>query len=258
MERAYQDVREFMQIAGQECPEEVTLPAPDSAEWHLLDRVSTICKDEAENIKESGNKSLHALRARLMLEELGETLQGMLRGDPVETADGLADLCYVVIGTAVAYGIPLPGVFEEVQRANISKFEFCQECAGSSIEEAVSALFPREEGEQFRSVAKAIRLAVMQHGDDPYRTHAFVTSVEHADGRRPFENLTVPQVRMMLGRYLDGRIDHCTGKIRFGRADCSCGGSGRIAVKDAQGKVTKPTNWQPPDIAGVLARQRSS
>lgn len=36
----------------------------------------------------------------------------------------------------------------------------------------------------------------------------------------------------------------------------TCFGAKRVAVKRADGKVAKPEGWQPPDIEGVLARQR--
>lgn len=71
------------------------------------------------------------LRIELMREELEETRNAMLDlpfADETEyaavmasIADGLADLCYVTIGTAVAYGIPLDKVFDEVHRSNMAK-----------------------------------------------------------------------------------------------------------------------------------------
>jgi predicted HAD superfamily Cof-like phosphohydrolase len=76
-----------------------------------------------------------ALRISLMKEELEETIMAMkslsLTGQPAdmaEVADGLADLCYVAIGTAVAYGIPLDQVFEEVHRSNMAKAIKCPDC----------------------------------------------------------------------------------------------------------------------------------
>ena len=50
-----------------------------------------------------------------------ELIQSMLQGDLVGVADGLADVLYVVIGTAVAYGIDIQEVFDEVHRSNLSK-----------------------------------------------------------------------------------------------------------------------------------------
>lgn len=61
------------------------------------------------------------LRLRLMMEELGETAVAMHENNIVEIADGLADLVYVVVGTAIAYGIPFDKVFAEVQRSNMTK-----------------------------------------------------------------------------------------------------------------------------------------
>lgn len=61
------------------------------------------------------------LRKRLIKEETEETLKAMDSGDLVEIADGLADIMYVVIGTAHHYGIPLAAVWNEVQRSNMTK-----------------------------------------------------------------------------------------------------------------------------------------
>lgn len=78
------------------------------------------------------------LRISLMEEELEETVLAMrafhLTGsskDFAEIADGLADLCYVAIGTAVAYGIPLDRVFDEVHRSNMAKSLPCDTCGGT-------------------------------------------------------------------------------------------------------------------------------
>lgn len=42
--------------------------------------------------------------------------------DIVEIADGCADLMVVTIGTAIACGIDLDPIFQEVHRSNMSKF----------------------------------------------------------------------------------------------------------------------------------------
>ncbi len=49
-----------------------------------------------------------ALRSRLILEEYAETYAALQECDLVEAADGMADLRYVVLGTAVVYGVQLP------------------------------------------------------------------------------------------------------------------------------------------------------
>jgi predicted HAD superfamily Cof-like phosphohydrolase len=51
------------------------------------------------------------IRTSLIMEETFETHKAMLAGDVIETLDGFADMKYVVIGTAVAYGLPLDDFF---------------------------------------------------------------------------------------------------------------------------------------------------
>lgn len=63
------------------------------------------------------------LRLRLMDEELTEVFEAINLRDPVLTAHELADLLYVVFGTAVAFGIPIDAVFAAVSRANLSKID---------------------------------------------------------------------------------------------------------------------------------------
>ncbi|WP_406698535.1 hypothetical protein V5E97_06600 [Singulisphaera sp. Ch08] len=61
------------------------------------------------------------LRIRLMDEELSETITAIDDKNLVEVADGLADLIYVAIGTAVAFGIDLRPVWDEVHGSNMAK-----------------------------------------------------------------------------------------------------------------------------------------
>lgn len=80
-----------------------------------------------------------ALRARLMLEELGELLTASAMNDVEEIADGLADLLYVTLGTAVEWGLPLGPVFDDVHRANMEKFPECEACGGCGAMPAFQA-----------------------------------------------------------------------------------------------------------------------
>lgn len=50
---------------------------------------------------------LGALRARLIAEECRELGEALLVGDPLNVARELADLAYVVLGTAVTFGIKI-------------------------------------------------------------------------------------------------------------------------------------------------------
>lgn len=64
------------------------------------------------------------LRILLMQEELlgkGELAESMENQDLIGVADGLADLLYVTIGTAVVFGIDIEPIFDEVHRSNMSK-----------------------------------------------------------------------------------------------------------------------------------------
>lgn len=61
------------------------------------------------------------LRVDLMVEELAETLDAIKVNDLPKIADGLADLIYVAIGTAISYGIDLRPVWAAVHTANCKK-----------------------------------------------------------------------------------------------------------------------------------------
>jgi NTP pyrophosphatase (non-canonical NTP hydrolase) len=82
------------------------------------------CGQEVNNKPALVDDTTRDLRISLMEEELlgdGELVDSMKNGDMVGIADGLADLLYVVFGTASAYGINMQAVFDEVQRSNMSK-----------------------------------------------------------------------------------------------------------------------------------------
>jgi predicted HAD superfamily Cof-like phosphohydrolase len=61
------------------------------------------------------------LRERLIREEFDELREAMVKNDLSAVAKELADLLYVVYGTAVSYGIDMEPVFREVHRSNMSK-----------------------------------------------------------------------------------------------------------------------------------------
>lgn len=60
-------------------------------------------------------------RAYWMMSELGETLEAMADLDEVETLDGLIDLAYVLLGTAIKFDMPFDPGFQEVHESNMSK-----------------------------------------------------------------------------------------------------------------------------------------
>ena len=60
-------------------------------------------------------------RTQLMIEELGETILGLAHCDEQETLDGLSDLAFVTIGTAIAFDLPIVEGLDEVCDSNLTK-----------------------------------------------------------------------------------------------------------------------------------------
>ncbi len=91
-----------------------------------LDYITAKLRVQVNSIKVSamssqkiGDERLY--RVYLMLEELTEVIEAMANNNEVELADGLGDLQYVLLGTAVTYSIPMKEVFAEIQKANMAK-----------------------------------------------------------------------------------------------------------------------------------------
>lgn len=68
-------------------------------------------------------RSLEELRISLLEEEVSELVTATHARDLVGIADALADITYVVYGTALTYGIDLDCVLSEVHRSNMSKLD---------------------------------------------------------------------------------------------------------------------------------------
>jgi predicted HAD superfamily Cof-like phosphohydrolase len=67
------------------------------------------------------DEDVKKLRVALLEEESRELVEAMEAGDLVAIADALADIAYVVHGTAATFGIDLDPVLAEVHRSNMSK-----------------------------------------------------------------------------------------------------------------------------------------
>jgi predicted HAD superfamily Cof-like phosphohydrolase len=67
------------------------------------------------------DEATRRLRVRLIQEEFDEVKEALAKEDLNGIAKELADLLYVVYGTAVSYGIDMDPVFREVHRSNLSK-----------------------------------------------------------------------------------------------------------------------------------------
>lgn len=64
---------------------------------------------------------LVAFRKRLLDEELAELDEAIIDEDKVEIADAITDCIYVLLGTAITYGIDIRPVWAEVQKTNMAK-----------------------------------------------------------------------------------------------------------------------------------------
>lgn len=63
------------------------------------------------------------LRMKLLEEEYHEYRYAERGNDFVKVADALADMLYIIGGTALEYGIPLDKIFLEVHRSNMTKLD---------------------------------------------------------------------------------------------------------------------------------------
>ncbi len=61
------------------------------------------------------------LRIRLITEEVSELVQALGEGSLVEIIDGVCDSMYVIIGTAISYGVHIQPYWDLVQASNMSK-----------------------------------------------------------------------------------------------------------------------------------------
>ncbi len=69
----------------------------------------------------AADEATRILREKLIQEEFDELKEAMAKKEMVGIAKELADLLYVVYGTAVSYGLDMDPVFREVHRSNLSK-----------------------------------------------------------------------------------------------------------------------------------------
>ncbi len=79
------------------------------------------------------NGSTKELRVRLIQEEFDELKEALAQENLVALAKEMADLLYVVYGTAVSYGIDMEPVFQEVHRSNLSKVGGCKRADGKWV-----------------------------------------------------------------------------------------------------------------------------
>jgi predicted HAD superfamily Cof-like phosphohydrolase len=88
----------------------------------VMEFAKTFCVDQIRRHPGLPIKDVVALRRRLIDEEVNTELLVAIDNDDIPgIADGCADAIVVIIGTAIAYGIPMKKVWNAVQRANMAK-----------------------------------------------------------------------------------------------------------------------------------------
>ena len=136
-----QDIRTFMDLMGQPIRAFPTVIPDDEARLRIA------------LIEEEYDETIGALVALL-----SPNLEGAVRGEVharlAELADGVADLIYVLVGTASSYGIDMTEIWREVQRSNIDK-------AGGPVRQDGKRLKP--EGWEPPMVEAIIREQVAEH-----------------------------------------------------------------------------------------------
>ena len=87
------------------------------------DQVRYFTKAMGQPINVAPTRSLLQLRSKLIYEESSEVLVELESEDVDKAAltKELADLLYVVYGTAITFGLPLDTVFNRVHASNMSK-----------------------------------------------------------------------------------------------------------------------------------------
>lgn len=81
----------------------------------------------------NGTEDVLLSRAAMAVEELGEWLVAKAKSDLPAVADALGDRLYVLLGDAVATGIPLAEVFEAVHESNWSKLPHVTTAVGKAF-----------------------------------------------------------------------------------------------------------------------------
>lgn len=111
-----------MQKAGQATPVSPTIPDPET---RLL-RAKLILEEALETIEGLGVRVEASTSSSEQIMDLSDCgLSFSVKGEPDLEAivDGCADISVVTIGTLIAFGIDDEPVLEEVDRANLRKFE---------------------------------------------------------------------------------------------------------------------------------------
>lgn len=99
----------------------VGLRTAPNLEIELALRVRLIAEEFGELLNALGVASEHEIRVWLAQIERWLAVRRPGSGNLAETLDALCDLTYVVVGSAVPWGLPFPQAWEEVHQVNMTK-----------------------------------------------------------------------------------------------------------------------------------------
>jgi predicted HAD superfamily Cof-like phosphohydrolase len=120
IDSALDDVREFHQkMNAPTARSPRLLPGNATTAGELAARLHTFADETASVAGTSGDILL--ARAAMAMEELAEWLTAHERSDLIAAADAWADRAYVLLGDAVAAGLPAEKLSAEVHRSNMTK-----------------------------------------------------------------------------------------------------------------------------------------
>jgi predicted HAD superfamily Cof-like phosphohydrolase len=159
-----------------------------------------------------------ALRMSLLLEEVDEFCVAYFDDDLVEMADGLADMCYIIAGTCVSYGICPEGSFESPYEDVLGQMTMFYNL---KLDEIVREDFAKYVWAETDNDLPRIKDTLMQ-----LMTSIFGISLHLGI---PLNQVFAEVHRSNLAKAPDGVVQY--------RED---------------GKVQKPSGWTPPDIKSIL------
>lgn len=81
----------------------------------------------------NGTSDVLLSRLAMTLEEIGEWLAANARDDVTATADALGDRLYLLLGDAVAAGLPVSEIFAAVHQSNLSKLPLVTTGMGKAV-----------------------------------------------------------------------------------------------------------------------------
>jgi predicted HAD superfamily Cof-like phosphohydrolase len=127
-------IEEFMRRCDQQVATYPQLPDEDVVTLRIRLMVEELLGKIQPPVEAIRDEDDNRYTRLLIQNKSDELIASMIAGDLVGIADGLADVLYVVIGTAVAYGIDIQEVFDEVHRSNLSKTVWSEELQRYTIE----------------------------------------------------------------------------------------------------------------------------